>query len=221
MDEMVVLCVDNEKNVLRSLRRVFHGAPYAVETTQSPAEALELLARRDFDIMVCDYHLREMTGAEFFRSARRLRPDTVKIILSGYAETAAIIEAVNESEIYKFIPKPWKDQDLLAAVSGAALRRKQCIRSTGIAGDLVEKCRTIERKNSLLRKTLAVALHDIELQQDTIRSIEQFISEQYPGAAGTARESIITELSRYAQQARARDEKFRASGGNLLAGLLL
>jgi two-component system NtrC family sensor kinase len=151
--------------------------------------------------------MQEMTGAEFFRRARQLRPNTVRVILSGFADTAAIIETVNEGEIYKFIPKPWRDEDLLAVMSGAVERRRQLVDSATVADGLVEKCRSIAKKNLLLRKSLAAALRDFELQEEALRSMEKILNEHCAAASGSAREKIQLQLSGCAPKALVREPK--------------
>ncbi|HEX8960873.1 MAG TPA: response regulator, partial [Geobacteraceae bacterium] len=123
MEEKVrILCVDDEVNVLRALERSFLDSDYDVITAGSGQEALALLAGTPVQIVVSDYRMPEMNGVDFLREVRRQWPDTVRIVLSGYADIAAVISAVNEGGIYHFIAKPWNDDDLRVTIANAVER---------------------------------------------------------------------------------------------------
>jgi len=82
-------------------------------------EAFELLARRPIQVIVSDQRMPGMTGTEFFTRVRQLYPDTMRIILSGYTELETVIEAINRGAIYKFLTKPWDDEQLREQVREA------------------------------------------------------------------------------------------------------
>ena len=105
-----ILCVDDEPNVLRALERMFLDEEYEILTAPSALEGLQALERiQPVQIVVSDYRMPAMNGVDFLREVCRRWPDTVRIVLSGYADTAAVVAAINDGEIYKFIPKPWND----------------------------------------------------------------------------------------------------------------
>ena len=120
-EEIKILCVDDERNVLKSLRRLFMDEDnYEIFVAESGAEGLEVLEEEgDIRMIISDYRMPEMTGVEFLRQANEKWPETVRIVLSGYADTSAVVEAINEGQIYKFIPKPWNDEELLSSISAA------------------------------------------------------------------------------------------------------
>ncbi|MDO3377419.1 response regulator [Geoalkalibacter halelectricus] len=118
-----ILCVDDEKNVLRALQRVFLDEDYEMLAALSGPEGLEILEREEnIQVVISDYRMPEMTGVEFLQEVCRRRPDTVRIVLSGYADTAAVVDAINEGQIYKFIPKPWNDDELRVTIDNALER---------------------------------------------------------------------------------------------------
>ncbi len=124
MDEQVrILCVDDERNVLKALERLFLDHNYEIITAGSGDEGLEILkSTGPIQIVISDYRMPGMNGVDFLREVCGRWPDTVRIVLSGYADTAAIVEAVNEGQIYKFIPKPWNDEELKVAIANAVER---------------------------------------------------------------------------------------------------
>ena len=119
-EEIKILCVDDEKNVLKSLRRLFMDHDYEILTARSGKEGLEILEeQRDIQLIISDYRMPEMDGVEFLRRAYEYSPETIRIVLSGYADTASVVAAINEGQIYKFIPKPWNDDELKLTIEKA------------------------------------------------------------------------------------------------------
>lgn len=123
MDKKVkILFVDDEENVLTAVRRVFMDTDYTILTALSGKEALKILEENDVQVIVSDYRMPGMNGVEFLKEVRRQWDHIVRIILSGYADLQALIEAINEGHIYKFISKPWNDDELKITVTNALER---------------------------------------------------------------------------------------------------
>lgn len=119
--EARILLVDDEQSVLNALQRFFRRSGYeGVVTCTSGREGLALFETSGpFQLVISDYRMPEMNGVEFLSAVRVRWPDTVRIVLSGFADTSAIIAATNEGNIYKFIPKPWDEDFLLQSVHEA------------------------------------------------------------------------------------------------------
>jgi diguanylate cyclase (GGDEF)-like protein/PAS domain S-box-containing protein len=111
-DARTLLLVDDEANVLSALRRMLRNEGYRILTASGAREGLELLATHSVQVILSDQRMPEMNGTEFLGRVRELHPDTVRIILSGYSELDTIIQAVNQGAIYKFLIKPWDDDQL-------------------------------------------------------------------------------------------------------------
>ena len=118
-EEIKILCVDDEPNVLNAIKRLLLDENYTVLTAGSGQEGLDILSKTHVQLIIADYRMPKMTGIEFLRQVREYWPDTIRIVLSGYADTASIVAAINEGQIYKFIPKPWNDDELKIAISNA------------------------------------------------------------------------------------------------------
>ena len=115
-----ILIVDDEAHVLSSLKRLFRPSGYETATCSSAREALQLIETSPaFDVIISDYRMPEMNGVEFLTLVRSCSPDSVRMVLSGFADAGSIIAATNEGHIYKFIPKPWEDAFLLTSVADA------------------------------------------------------------------------------------------------------
>lgn len=107
-----LLLLDDEPNILRSLRRAFRAAGHTVHTANTPDEAFELLARHPVGVVMSDQRMPLMRGTEFLARVKQLYPDTMRIVLSGYTELQSVTEAINQGAIYKFLTKPWNDIEL-------------------------------------------------------------------------------------------------------------
>jgi DNA-binding NtrC family response regulator len=115
-----VLCVDDEANILRSLKWMLQK-DFDVHTAISGQAGLMLVAEHDFDVVISDQRMPGMMGSEFLREVRTRSPRSMRILLTGYSDLQAILRSVNESEVFRFISKPWKIDELPGVVAEAAL----------------------------------------------------------------------------------------------------
>ncbi|MEO7495816.1 MAG: HD domain-containing phosphohydrolase [Massilia sp.] len=118
-----LLCVDDEPNILSSLRRLFRAKGYRVLTAEGGAAGLALLEQEQVDLVISDMRMPEMDGAQFLEHVRNRHPDTVRLLLTGYSDITSILAAINRGEIYRYITKPWDDNDIVLLVRDALSRR--------------------------------------------------------------------------------------------------
>lgn len=114
-----VLFVDDEQRILTSLRMLCRR-DYDVRVAEGGPAALEVLRTATVDVIVSDQRMPGMTGIELLREAREIQPRAIRLLLTGYADLNAIIGSINEGEIYRFISKPWSNEDLKATLARAA-----------------------------------------------------------------------------------------------------
>lgn len=107
-----LLLVDDEPNILNSLKRLLRRDGYAILTAESPAEAFDLLALHAVQVIVSDQRMPEMSGTEFLERVKKLYPETIRIVLSGYTDLESVTDAINRGAIYRFLTKPWDDEML-------------------------------------------------------------------------------------------------------------
>ena len=123
-----LLIVDDEAPILHALQRTFEAAGYEVTACADPAEALERLREKPFQVLSADYMMPGMTGAEFLSRAKLLQPETVRILLTAAHDFSAAVDAINNGEIFRILAKPWNRVELLGTVRQAfdtyALREK-------------------------------------------------------------------------------------------------
>ena len=113
-----IMIVDDEPVNLRTLERVFRQ-DYHVVTAESGAEALSLLEQHEVALMISDQRMPEMTGIELMKNTVALRPQMVKLLLTGYTDVGALIEAINCGLVYRYLTKPWNNDDLRLTVTRA------------------------------------------------------------------------------------------------------
>ncbi|HWS16170.1 MAG TPA: ATPase, T2SS/T4P/T4SS family [Candidatus Methylomirabilis sp.] len=116
-ERFTLLFVDDEESVLHALRRIFLEENYEILTALTAEDALRILEGGTVHLVVTDHRMPGMTGAQFLREVKKQWPETIRIMLTGYADVQSILGAVNEGAVYKFITKPWNDEDLRLSVS--------------------------------------------------------------------------------------------------------
>ena len=114
-----ILCVDDEPNVLSALRRMFMLEGCTISSADSGAAALQAMESDRFDVLISDMQMPEMNGAQLLQQVRQQWPDTMRLLLTGTADLANAVAAINQGEIYRYISKPWNDDELLGVVKGA------------------------------------------------------------------------------------------------------
>ncbi|MCL7928722.1 EAL domain-containing protein [Halomonas llamarensis] len=114
-----LLLLDDEPNILRALTRVLRRDGYRIIAVEQASDAFEHMAMNDVDVIISDQRMPEMSGTAFLHRVKELYPDTVQLILSGYTNLQTVTDAVNQGGVYKFITKPWDDDELRAIVQEA------------------------------------------------------------------------------------------------------
>lgn len=117
--ERGLLLVDDEENVLRALVRVLRRDGYIIHTATNATEGFELLAKNRVQVIVSDQRMPGISGTQFLSRVKEMYPDTMRIVLSGYTDLATLTDAINRGAIYKFLTKPWDDEDLREQVRDA------------------------------------------------------------------------------------------------------
>jgi DNA-binding NtrC family response regulator len=134
-----IMLVDDEVNVLhalqRALKRNFFDEPVHIEIHTDPWQGLERAGERTFDLVVSDYRMPLMTGVEFLKSFREVQPDTARLMLSASTEFDAVMSAVNEAVVFRYITKPWTESDLWETVQQALSQRDHLLENQRLADE--------------------------------------------------------------------------------------
>jgi CheY-like chemotaxis protein len=117
-----ILVVDDDELVLEVVQKLLSTLPYTVVATSSPEKAIQILSMWEIAVLLCDLNMPQIDGVEVLTKARQINPDVVSILITGFADHEATIRAINEGGIWKFIPKPWKNEELVEVMKQAVER---------------------------------------------------------------------------------------------------
>ena len=170
-----ILCVDDEENVLRSLKRLFRTEAIPVLTATSGKEGLAILhSTENIGLIMSDQQMPEMTGTVFLRAAAALRPDIPRMILTGHSDVTAAIAAINEGGAYRFLTKPWNEADVVQAVRDG-LQRYLLIQENFRLNQEVRRQKdeleewNVNLKNRVLQQTAVLRIKREEAHQQNTR----------------------------------------------------
>lgn len=121
MNQRVVLFVDDEERILKTIERIVHKKPFQAMFAPSGPAALKLLESHEVHVIVSDMRMPEMTGLQLLREVKAKYPQIVRVVLSGYTQITTLLTAINEGEIFRYITKPWENNDELISVVMQAL----------------------------------------------------------------------------------------------------
>ena len=113
-----ILYVDDEQNNLIAFKAAFRRE-YDIKTALSSKEGKELMKENEFHIILSDQRMPEQTGVEFFEEIRHIYPQLMRILVTGYTDIQAVIEAINRGEVYRYVTKPWVEEDLRITIKQA------------------------------------------------------------------------------------------------------
>ncbi len=131
MTPPLILCVDDDEAILAVVVRCLRRMPIEVRTTTSPSDALAIVATETVAVIVSDYEMPDMNGAQLAAQAKRVRPETVRILLTGRRTFETAVEGINQGEIFRFIAKPFTPDELRTAVADAIVRHNELAALSG------------------------------------------------------------------------------------------
>ncbi|PPC90908.1 MAG: response regulator [Methylobacter sp.] len=209
-----ILLVDDEANITSALKRTLRRDGYNILTANGGAEGLELLTQHEVGVIVSDQRMPQMTGVDFLRKVKVLYPKTFRIVLSGYTELESVTSAINEGAIYKFLTKPWDDDQLRNNIREAFQRYEMEQENLRLAQELKEVNEKLRLLNQGLEKQVADKTHEI-IQNIHLLQISQEILEHLPvPVLGLDDEHMIAVSNKRA------DALFQRYAGECLMGLL-
>lgn len=160
--QFTILTVDDEPSVLSALRRLFRLHGWRSVQAESGAEGLALLQSEPVDLVISDMRMPVMDGARFLELAREQHPEVARILLTGYADIASTIAAINRGEIHRYITKPWDDRDLLLTVEQTLSRRALERRNAELVALTTRQNEQLQEANRLLESRVAARTAELE-----------------------------------------------------------
>lgn len=194
-----ILFVDDEPNVLRALRRLFLDDDYEILTAPGAQEGLRILEEtQPVQVVISDYRMPGIDGVEFLREVCRRWPDTVRIVLSGYADTATVVDAVNEGQIYKFIAKPWDDHDLRVTVANALERHRLVTENARINEELKKANEELRVINENLESLVEQQTRELVVQNAILSTAHEILDSLPVAVIGVDTEGLVVQANRMA-----------------------
>jgi FixJ family two-component response regulator len=174
-----VLCVDDEKNILNSLKRLLRLEDYRLVTASSGSEALLLLDRVAAHVVISDQRMPEMSGVDFLARVKDRHPDVIRIILSGYTDVDSITEAINKGHIYKFLLKPWNDENLKLEIRQALHQYDLIQDNRRLHEQVIHQNEQLRKINETLEMLVDERTRELELKNQALE-LSHAILEDIP-----------------------------------------
>jgi signal transduction histidine kinase len=200
-----LLIVDDEADVLESLRHQFHRT-YRVLTSTSGAGAIELLDHNDVEVLLSDQRMPGMPGDVLLRRARELKPDTIRMLFTGYADIQAVINAVNEGHIFRYILKPWDSVELEGIIRQGieqyellAERRRLIAELQAANARLVEANGELARAGQLKTAFIEVASHEFNTPITLVLGLTELLRLSNPDRSDQEQE-ILRQITSSGRQ---------------------
>ncbi|MBA4741590.1 MAG: response regulator [Azoarcus sp.] len=169
-DGGVVLFVDDETNILHALRRLFRGSGHRVLLAENAEIAFEYLEDEPVDLVVSDMRMPGMDGAAFLEKVRERWPDVVRILLTGFSDVALTIQAINRGEIYRYVSKPWDDNDLRLIVRHAIETRRLALENRRLVEVTQRQNRLLKDLNTSLEARVAQRTEELRGAMEQLQS---------------------------------------------------
>jgi response regulator RpfG family c-di-GMP phosphodiesterase len=166
-----ILIVDDEKDNLNALRRLLRN-DFEVFSAENGKDALELVrTHKDLDVLVSDQRMPGMTGSEFFQEVQTFCPKPTRILLTGFADLEAVIEAVNKGHIWRYISKPWEPEDLIQTLHQAVERTRMSLSLEKSKKELEKALNELRAKDWARERLFYILLHEFRTVPQIIENL--------------------------------------------------
>jgi len=203
-----ILCVDDEANILNAMKRLFRKEGYRILASGDGPSALKLLEENhDVHLVISDQRMPGMNGTEFLAKVRERHPEIIRIVLTGYTEVDAITEAINKGHIYKFILKPWNDQNLVLEIRQCLDQYELREANINLHKKILQQNEELKRINENLESIVKERMAELKIQNRALE-LSRAILEDIPWPViGISREMTIVIINISAQAISINDKK--------------
>ncbi len=174
-----ILCVDDEPNILSSLRRLFRTKGFQVRVAEGGRAGLALLETETVDLVISDMRMPEMDGAQFLAQVRERWPDTVRLLLTGYSDVTSIIDAINRGEIYRYITKPWDDNDIVLIVRQALERKALELEKKRLEDLSIRQNEELKTLNASLEAKVEARTAELRVANDSLQGANEKLKASF------------------------------------------
>lgn len=165
----ILLFVDDEPSILSSLQRLFRPKGFKILTAESGEAGLAILDAQPVDLVISDMRMPKMDGAQFLEKVREKAPETMRLLLTGYADVTSTINAINKGEIYRHISKPWDDIEILLIV-------KKALEHKALRGENRRLLAITQRQNDELKDLNAGLERRVQERTSEIAQVNSFLN---------------------------------------------
>lgn len=205
-----VLLVDDEESILSSLRRLLRSQSYELFIADSGMKALEIMQDQPIDLVISDARMPNMDGATLLATIRERYPQTFRILLTGYADLDMIAKAINEGQIYRYLSKPWDDQELLLTVAQALAHQQSDAERKRLVALTREQNEQLQALNAGLEKRVQARTAEIEQTADMLDLAYEELKRNYALTAEVFSRMVESRLPKEKQTNRPIIELIRA-----------
>ncbi|WP_321491980.1 response regulator [uncultured Desulfobacter sp.] len=209
-----VLCVDDEKQILSSLKRLLRKENFDLFTATNGEDGLKIMASRDIHLVISDHRMPDMSGISFLAKVRETYPDTIRILLTGYTEIDSIKASINEGHVYKFLLKPWNDDDLKQEIKKALERYDLIQLNQSLHLMVAAKNKELEQINKDLENIIKQRTRELELKNQALELTRVLFQGLPVAAMGVSHDQTIILINRQAEKLKIEGRMFTV--GNLL-----
>lgn len=157
-----VLVVDDEINVLKSIRRTLHKLDIELILVDTPEKALNILSKKNIDVVLSDMKMPTINGAELLATVAKQQPNSFRIILSGYADVDSMLAAINQGKVHRYLNKPWSNDELVDVIKDGIELSQLRYDNSRLLAQIQNQNRELETKVSLRTRQIKAALTKIQ-----------------------------------------------------------
>jgi len=191
-----VLLVDDEENILHALKRLLRREGYRILTANSGAEGFKILDKQDVHLVVTDQRMPGMSGTEFLAKVKENYPEVIRVVLSGYTEVDSITESINKGHIYKFMLKPWNDQNVKLEIKQALEQYDLMQVNKKLHIKLIEKNEELKKINENLEMLVKERTKAFEIQNEALELSRAILEDLPIPVMGISSEMMIVLINR-------------------------
>lgn len=196
-----ILIVDDEESILNAFKRILADEDYEIHTAHNGLEGLNKLraAQKPFSLIISDQRMPVMNGVQFFTQAKDIFPDAVRILLTGYADTEAIIDAINKGGVHLYFTKPWREEELLFHIRQSLSKTELLVENKRLAelikkqnDELLDLNKTLEEKVKEKTSDLLARAEELKASYEksqtildgTVKTMSKIVETRDPYTAG-------------------------------------
>ncbi|MCH2204519.1 MAG: response regulator [Lentisphaerales bacterium] len=188
-----VLFVDDQVNILKALNRAVEDEDIEVFTAESGQKGLEFMKEHEFDVIFSDVRMPEMDGIQFLSKSRDIHPDSVRIVLSAFAEREEVLNVVNKGFIWSYQVKPWEDEDLILTLRNARAFHEKQIENSRLAAELQKSYEQLNNYNEELEQRVWERTKELEMRE---KALKMFLDKKDLNHIKAQIESDLKDLSK-------------------------